>query len=101
MKRILHILLIALLVAGSSDAVCQKREKRVSTKKQMKDQAKNKESAKAEIEGRYAQNKDRHSKIQGKSTQKRMKRNRREVHRRNKGTHIPFYKRWFRKRHFK
>ena len=100
MKRLIQILLVFLLVITGGDALAQ-RQKRQSTKKQIKEQAQNKDSAKAEIAGRYSKNKDHHTKIQDKSTQKRMRKNRKEVHRRNSGRHIPFYKRWFRKSHFK
>jgi uncharacterized protein HemX len=99
-KRLIQILLVILLIATGGDSFAQ-RQKRQSTKKQMKEQAQNENSAKAEIAGRYSKNKDHHTNIQGKSTQKRMRKNRREVHRRNSGRHIPFYQRWFRKRHFK
>ena len=53
----------------------------------------------AESESKLGAHRKHHLDIQDKATRKRMKRNERNRRRANKGRTLPFWKRWFRKKH--
>jgi Ni/Co efflux regulator RcnB len=99
MRFVKQILLIALIVIPCSLAA--QDGKKVRTKKARKEAVKKQSEHKDQLVSDYSKRADHHEKIQDKSTRKRMKKNQKRVKRRYKGTEIPFYKRWFRKKHFK
>lgn len=77
------------------------KEKRTSTKKQMKEQVKAQDNNRQDIESNYAGSKNRHYDIQNKSVKKRMRANRKRAKKREKNRSVPFYERWFRRGHFR
>ncbi len=100
MKAWIKIALLIALSISYLNADAQ-REKRQSTRKQMKEQMKSQDSSRSEIEGNYSKDKNKHYEIQDKSTKKRMRANRKRAKKQVKNRSLPFYKRWFRKSHFR
>lgn len=103
MRSLIILLTIALCVGQSSELYSQRdRRAQKETKASMQDQAERKAAREAEFEKNMSERQERHMQAQTKATRKRMKENRKRSERMNrKGTHLPFYKRWFRKRHFR
>lgn len=102
MRRVFFISSVLLFLVVAPDAFGQgERRARKETKASMQDQAERKASREAEFEKNMTDRQERHMQAQTKETRKRMKENRKRSERINRGTHVPFYKRWFRKRHFR
>lgn len=98
----LIVLVILLTVTTVGDAIAQSnRRARKETKASMNDQASRKEARVSNFDEQLEAGRKAHMQKQTKKTRKRMKANRKRSERIDKGTHLPFYKRWFRKRHFK
>lgn len=102
MQRLL-ILLFSLLLMGQAPSAFGQGNRRAKkeTQASVKDQVERKAEREAEFDKKMAERQERHVQAQTKDTQKRMKKNRKRSERINRRTHVPFYKRWFRKRHFK
>lgn len=102
MRQVIVITLVLLLSGVALDTFCQSdRRARKETKASLQDQAERKAAREAEFEKNMSERQDHHMKAQTKTTRKRMKQNQKRSERVNRGTHVPFYKRWFRKRHFR
>ncbi len=96
------ILISLLLLIGLSTVQAQtKRQQRKESNASMQDQQARKQDREAQFEQELDARRNKHMKQQTKQTRKRMKKNRKRSERIDKGTHLPFYKRWFRKKHFK
>lgn len=107
MKRSLHmwrilLVLLTFTVGFGAEAEAQgRRQQRKQTKTQIEDAHERAAAQEAEIDQKLAERREKHMTIQTKATQKRMKKNRKKAERMTRGTDVPFYKRWFRKRHFR
>ncbi len=97
MIRVLIVLILMVslphFVSGQGD-----RRARKETKSSQDDQAKKKAEREATYDSEMQKRQEKHLKSQTKKTRKRMKANRKRSERIDKGTHLPFYKRWFRKK---
>lgn len=100
LQRTFQILALALLICGSATPV-NAQVKSQTAEEQLKEQEKAKAARAKKIDSEMQAKKDHHSAIQTKKTRKRMKRNKRKNQRIRSGKSEPFFKRWFRKRHFK
>lgn len=101
MWKILLLVLVALVGFQSSAEAQGRRKQRKQTESQIEDAQQRAIAQEAEIDAKLAQRREKHMSIQTKATQKRMKKNRKKADRIARGTDVPFYKRWFRKRHFR
>lgn len=79
----------------------QTRKARKETQRSMDEQAKAKAAREREFDEKYSARQNQHLSAQDKATRKRMKANRKRAERGSYGQHVPFYKRWFRKKHFR
>lgn len=94
---VFHTFLPAALRDGQATAQVKSK----TAEESMKDQAKAKKQREKESEKAYQSKQDHHRKIQTRKTRRRMKQNTRKAERARTGKSDPFWKRWFRKRHFK
>lgn len=101
MWRILVVLLVALVGFCTSAEAQGRRKERKKTETQIEDAHERAAQQEAEIDTKLAERREKHMTIQTKETQKRMKKNRKKAERMSRGADVPFYKRWFRKRHFR
>jgi hypothetical protein len=100
MMRWLFILFIGFAL-GISPSYAQGRKARKDTERSMQEQAKAKAASEREFDEKYSMRKNQHLTAQDKATRKRMKANRKRAQRETSGQRVPFYKRWFRKKHFR
>lgn len=102
MQRLLIFSLSLLFLAQVPSVSGQgNRRAKKETQASVKDQVERKAEREAAFDKQMTERQERHVQAQTKDTQKRMKKNRKRSERINRRTHVPFYKRWFRKRHFK
>lgn len=99
--RWLIIMCIGVALVASLPADAQSRQERKETERSMKEQAKAAEAREREFDEKYSMRKNKHVSGQDKATRKRMKANRKRSQREISGKSVPFYKRWFRKKHFR
>ncbi len=94
--RIVQILFFSLMIAGSTDALAQRKADNAN--KVTPETARKKEATAQEQEqSEYQKKKQHHLEVQDKATRKRMKKNLRKARRLSWGKDVPWYKRWFRK----
>jgi hypothetical protein len=101
MWRILLLLVVALLGYSTAAEAQGRRKERKKTETQIEDAHRRAAEQETEIDTKLAERREKHMTIQTKATQKRMKKNRKKAERMSRGADVPFYKRWFRKRHFR
>lgn len=99
--RTLLLLLVALLGYSTCSEAQGRRKERKKTETQIADAHQRAAEQEAEIDTKLAERREKHMTIQTKATQKRMKKNRKRAEQMSRGAEVPFYKRWFRKRHFR
>lgn len=98
--RWLLVLLIGFAL-GTAPLHAQDRKARKATEQSMQEQAKAKAASEREFDEKYSMRQNQHVTAQDKATRKRMKANRKRSQRETSGQRVPFYKRWFRKKHFR
>lgn len=97
--RLLLLLFAFTLVTGLPEAQAQVKQQ--TAEEQIKEQQKAKKAREKKIQGEMDAKQEHHRAIQTKKTRRRMKRNKRKSERMRMGKGEPFYRRWFRKKHFK
>lgn len=99
--RLLITFCTALLLLTTTESLAQ-RDRSQNPKRQAKQQAEMRQEREEKFDADMKARGDRHVEIQDKETRKRMKKNRRRSERIAKyGTDEPFFKRLFRRRHFR
>lgn len=97
--KLLLLLFTFTLAAGMPELRAQVKQQ--TAEEQIKEQQKAKEAREKKIQDEMDAKQDHHRTIQTKKTRRRMKRNKRKSERMRMGKGEPFYRRWFRKKHFK
>ncbi|MDZ4750184.1 MAG: hypothetical protein SGI87_01120 [Flavobacteriales bacterium] len=103
MKKSLLIFLSILFFALQADAQKQKKrppkEKQKTAEEAQSEAIEKKKAKEAENMAKYNDGVDHHRSLQDKDTQKRMKKNLKKARKQSWGKEVPWYKRWFRKKH--
>jgi flagellar biosynthesis/type III secretory pathway M-ring protein FliF/YscJ len=103
MKRILLLLVVFFTVHVAVFAQREKKrppkEKQKTAEEAQAEAIEKKKAKEAENMAKYQDGVDHHKSLQDKATQKRMKKNLKRAEKQSWGKNVPWYKRWFRKKH--